>query len=143
MVEVKFDAADLDNDVITEEDLKKWEDLKKEKASITFQESVLRKRIIKYFFPAPKEGTNKTDLGTGRGLKLTHKLDRSIDIAMLTNLAPQFRELGGNIDEVVEAKPVLRTANYRKLPDNLKVIFEQCIETKPASPQLEFYDVKK
>lgn len=141
MVGMNFNAADADE--VTAEELNEWYTLKAEKARIEARERMLRARIVKYYFPTPVEGTNKSDLGNGYSLKLTHKLDRKVDIAMLTNIAPEFRNRGGNIDDVIEAKPQLRLANYRKLSPELAEIFDQCIETKPGSPQLEFVENKK
>lgn len=109
------------------------------------KEQALRKEIMALFFPAPEEGTNKVDLGSGWTLKATHKIDRKIDEAALPAVFQQLREMNVNPDPLVRAVPALETKAYKSLaqinPDAAR-IFEQALTIKPGSPTLELVPPK-
>lgn len=138
--EMNFDANEAEK--ATNEDIMEWLEKKAELARVKAKESILRQKIIKTFFSGPKEGTNTFELGNEYKLKYAHKLDRSIDDAMLTNLLPALREKGINVDDLVERKPSLKLKNYRDLTEEEHMIFDQCVTTKPASGTLEFVKPK-
>lgn len=139
MIAINFNAEEVVT--ATSEDIMEWNELKSQIKTLQAKEMALRLKIAKTFFNDPSEGTNTTELGNGWKLKMQYKLDRKVDIAMLTNLAPQLRK-HVNLDELVEAKPVLKISAYRKLEGEGKKLFEQCLETKPASPSLELVEPK-
>jgi len=109
------------------------------------KEQALRKEIMALFFPAPEEGTNKVDLGSGWTLKATHKIDRKIDEAALPAVFQQLREMGVNPDPLVRSVPALETKAYKSLaqinPDASRV-FDQALTIKPGSPTLELIPPK-
>jgi hypothetical protein len=108
--------------------------------AIIEKEQAIRKEVAEMFFPDPTEGTNTLELAEGYKLKLTHKIDRKIDIATLEAVKVQLREMGVNPDPLVEMKPSLVVKAYKGLwqvnKDAAKV-FEQALTIKPASPILE------
>lgn len=122
---------------VTTETLSTWFGLKKQLANIKEQEKKLRVLIASAFFPTPKEGTNNHELEDHYQLKLTHGYTRDIDKSVLLALGQQFQDAGINADDLVEWKPALKLANYRKLTDEQRIIFDQCLIIKPSSPQLD------
>lgn len=140
MADLYFDVKSVP--VITPEEIQEWQALKIEIAAKTAKERLLRDKIAKAYFHDPKEGTNKNELGEGWTIKLTHKLTRDVDVAMLTVLAPKLRSMGVNIDTIIEAKPVLKVAAYRKLDAEALKVFDQCITVKAGSPTIEIVPPK-
>ena len=103
------------------------------------REMELRVSIARHFFPTPVEGVNKTLLPDGSELKVTHKINRSLDIAVLdtvmNELPPDspFR----NVGVLVEYKPALVMDGFRALPEQEALIFAQALIEKPGAPSLE------
>ncbi|UPT53015.1 hypothetical protein [Hafnia phage yong3] len=127
---------------VTQEEIFEWYKLKDEIKRIQARERLLRDKICKSYFPTPKEGTNKVQLPDGAEMKMTYKIDRKVDIAMFSQIAPQMFERGVDVNLLVESKPTLKVANYRKLEGETLAIFNQCIESKPGSPTLEIVPPK-
>lgn len=138
----EFDFNADEAEKATNEDIMEWIGVKKDLAKVKAKEAMLRQKIIKTFFTAPKEGTNNFDLGNNYGLKFVHKLQRDVDDAMLTNLLPSLREKGIDVDQLIERKPSLKIKNWRELDEEQHKIFDQCVTTKPASGTLEFIKPK-
>lgn len=126
----------------TNEDIMEWLKVKSELAKVKAKEALLRQRIIGTFFTAPKEGTNNHELGNNYKLKYTHKLQRDVDEAMLTNLLPALKEKDIDVDQLIERKPSLKIKNWRDLNEEQHLVFDQVITTKPASGTLEFVKPK-
>jgi hypothetical protein len=130
---------------LTNEDLIKWSNLATELALVKAQEMALRKRIFKFCFTAPKEGTNKLidaiakALGIADGwvLKGNYKLNRKIDDAVLKALENDFKEKGIRVSEVIKWKPELSVSEYRTLTEEQRKFFDQCLIITPGSPELE------
>lgn len=120
----------------TEADIAEWYTTKQELQRIQAKERALRDKIIKTYFAAPVEGTNKVDI-TGAVMKMTYKIDRKIDLPMLNGIMSTLVQNGIPIDQLVENKPTLKVAAWRKLSDEHARIFNQCVESKPGSPSLE------
>lgn len=104
----------------------------------------LGKKIFKFYFPNPKEGTNKADLkdGTGAQLKAVHVIGRTVELGSLDALRSAIRTEGSNlpklpIADLIKYKPELVIGEYRKLTEEERCIFDQCLIIKPGSPQLE------
>lgn len=138
--EFNFNAEEADK--ATNEDIMNWLTVKNELARVKAKESILRQKIIKTFFTAPKEGTNNFELGNGYKLKFTHKLQRDIDEALLTNLLPAFAAQGINVDDLIERKPSLKIKPWRELSEEQALVFNQVVTTKPASGTMEFVKPK-
>lgn len=134
----------------TQADLVEWYRLKEELARIKTTEMLLRQKIFKFYFPNPKEGTNKVDLkdGTDAVLKAIHIIDRTIDPGSLDALRTAIFEEGSNlprlpIADLIRYKPDLVLREYRKLTVEETLVFDQCLIIKPGSPQLEITIPKK
>ena len=138
--EMNFDANEAEK--ATNEDIMEWLEKKAELARVKAKESILRQKIIKTFFSAPKEGTNTFELGNDYKLKYGHKLTREVDEPMLTNLLAALKEKGINVDDLIERKPSLKVKPWRDLSEEQHQVFDQCITTKPASGTLEFVKPK-
>lgn len=108
-------------------------------------EQIYRKEIAELFFPDATEGTNNLELSEGWKLKLTYKIDRKVDGAVLLDVQKQLREMGVNPDLLIDMKPSLNIKAYKGLQqineDAVKV-FEQALIIKPASPTLELVQPK-
>ena len=101
------------------------------------REQELRKQVFEYYFKDPREGTNYLELPDGWRLKAIYKLDRKIDEAALPAVKEQLKELGVNVDTLVEYKPTLKTRLYRELTAEQARIFDQALTIKPSSPIIE------
>lgn len=101
------------------------------------KEQALRKEVFALFFPAPVEGTNKFDLLEGWELKGTYKIDRKVDEAAVPAVTEALREMGVNADLLISYEPKLKTATYRELTAEQRVVFDQALTIKPGSPTLE------
>lgn len=120
----------------TEADIAEWYTTKQELQKIQAKERALRDKIIKSYFRAPVEGTNKVEI-TGAVMKMTHKIDRKIDLPSLNGILGDLVKVGIDVDQLVENKPTLKVANWRKLNAEQAAIFNQCVESKVGSASLE------
>jgi hypothetical protein len=139
-----------DIQAVTPAELAKWFLLKKQLATVKAAESLMRARIAKFFFPSPDEGTNNHPLkdGTGAVLKLTHTIDRKVDEGELEALKAVLAEaetdeksnLHGitlDFDKLIVWKPELKIAEYRKLSEAERQVFDRVLVVKPGSPQVD------
>ncbi len=110
-----------------------WTKAKAELAKAKDREMDLRKSISKELFPAPTEGVNTHELGKGYKIKMTHKLNRTIDEASLSSVLERLP----NAEECVKYKPELAIKKFKALSDEDRLIFEECLVTKPGAPALE------
>lgn len=131
---------------VTMADLQQWYKLREELARVKAAEALLRGKIFKHFFPNPVEGTNKFELGDGTGavLKATHVINRQVDPGALDAMRKTQQEAveGSNtpklnLDVLVKWKPEVAITEYRKLTDEERHFFDQCLIIKPGSPQVE------
>lgn len=129
--------VEIPQNQVTQEDLAAWYQMSQELRTLKAKESLLRKKIFGSAFPDPKEGTNNYDLADGYVLKGQHVLNRDVDIGALDALKPKLREEGVNPDNLVKYKPELKKAEYNKLTQEQKQLFDQCLIIKPGSPSLE------
>lgn len=143
--------ADLEEaTAVTPAELSKWYLLKKQLAEVKTAESLMRSRIAKFFFPTPDEGTNTHPLkdGTGANLKMVHTIDRKVDEGELEALRealakaeddPKDNLHGLELDftKLVVWKPELKIAEYRKLTEAQRQVFDRILVVKPGMPQLD------
>lgn len=115
--------------------LSKWDNLAQELKAVKKKELELRNLLFAHFFEAPKEGTNTIELGNGWKLKAAYKFTRTLDKASLLSALQQMPE--GSEDKLVDYKPSLKLAEYRKLPEDLVKLFDEAVITKPGAPALE------
>jgi len=136
-------AADDMDQPATQDTLNEWFLAQEELAKIKDREMALRKRIARTYFPNPVEGTNTAPLSEGWVMKLTHKIDRKLDIPVLTNLADEFLKAELPLGMLVKNKPELDLKAYRALPDEKRAMFERAMTIKPGSPSLEIVKPKR
>ena len=129
--------TELEEPPVTQSEIDNWYRIVKELKALKKTESVLRKRISSFYFPTPDEGTNIHDLGGGFNLKLTSKLTRSIDEALLQAHKLEFVDFDIDVDKLIKLKPSLVLSQYKKLSDKQTLIFDQVLTIKPATPALE------
>ena len=135
--------VELPKDEFKQSDLEEWYRLKAELAAVKAKEMLLRTKIFKACFPAPKEGTNNYDLPDGYVLKAQYALNRDVDLAAFTVLKPVFMEHGIAADKLVRYKAELAKAEYNKLTEEERNIVDQMLVIKPGSPALEIVLPKK
>lgn len=121
----------------TMEDLVEWERVRKQIADLRAIETALRAKIVKAWFADSKVGTNKMPLNGGWELHYKRSLDRKVDEAVLHVLRPSFQEKGINVDSLLRTKLELDARAYNKLDEDKKLIFDQALIIKDASPVLE------
>lgn len=131
--------SEIPDNPVTQEDLTLWYTLQEELARLRASEMLLRRKIFKFYFPAPEEGTNTFVLPDGYALKGTYKIDRKVDVAALTTLTPFMREKEIPVDTIFVMKPDLALREYRKIEKtDAQKIIDQCLIIKPSdSPGLE------
>lgn len=121
---------------VTDADIVKWQETKKELDEKKALESLLRKRIFGWFFRNPTEGTNHHELGAGWKLTATYPIDRKIDPGELQARLEAYHTLGIPLASIVEWEPKLKVGEYRKLTDEQRKQFDLCLTSKPGSPQM-------
>jgi hypothetical protein len=124
------------NEVI-QEDLNTWSTMTQQLSALKAQEMLLRMKIFKGMFPTPVEGTNKVPLSAGWILKATYPIGRKPQIDLLIARAAELREKGVPVDALIKSVPEVVIAQYRTLTDDQRHLFDQILEIKPGSPQLE------
>lgn len=130
------DMATIPDNPVTMTDLMSWytmqDDLKKLKA----MEMLLRKKIFKFYFPNPTEGTNNFALPDDYMLKGVHSIDRQIDEAALVANAEAYKERNIAVADLVRYKPDLVKSAYNKLTEEEKKFFDLALIIKEGSPAL-------
>lgn len=109
----------------------------KELKPLKTKELLLRKKIIKAFFPNPKEGVNRFSLDDTHALKCTYKLSYDIDEPVLQSLNKDFKEHEIPLSRLLKYKASLVLKDYRALEDDKKALFNQAVVIKPATSELE------
>ncbi len=151
--------VEINPDPVTAEELAQWYKLRETLAQVKQAEALLRGRIYRHYFKDPKEGTNNYPIedGTGAVLKASRVIDRKVDPATLDALRKTQEEQWGasrvpgtvpsvpqlKLDELIKWKPELAITEYRKLTDNERTYFEQCLIIKDGSPSLEIVIPKR
>ncbi len=130
---------------ITMEELAHWYVLRDQLAQIRLEESLLRKKIVAFYFPSPREGVNKVTLPDGYLLEATCGYDRAVDIPTFEAIRESVKQDGFlfNPDALVRFKPDLVTKEYRMLTDDERAYFDHCLIVKPSSPTLRITAPKK
>lgn len=119
------------------EELQKWWQQQQQLAILKQAEVLVRKRMANFYFPTPREGTNRLDLGGGYDLKLDFSYSRNVDEAALDNAkAADFRKLRIDKEELFPLKPTLNLKAYRKLTDEQRAFVDELLEVKEGTPAL-------
>ena len=123
---------------ITQEDLNTWYKLVEALAKVKEQENELRKKIFKFYFPNPVEGTNTAPLSGGWVIKGQHKINRKPDEALLAAQKEDLKAAGIPVDMLFKYKPELAVPIYRTLTeDQLKMVNAVIVIRDDGTPQLE------
>lgn len=122
-------------------ELSSWYILHKQLGELKQLEMLKRKFIAPLFFPDPKPGTNRRDVGFGFDLVFVNKLNYNVDDAALDASAASLRKAGIKIDEVFEYKPRLVTSKYNTLNDKQKELLAQVVTISPGAPDLKIVPV--
>lgn len=133
--------------------LAEWFNKKAELARLKTLEMLLRTRIFRHFFPAPKEGTNTHVLEDQYQLKAVYSLTRKIQEEVMQALCarPQvgvnelgqpvygkskLEEAGVSPTSIIKWKPELSITAYRELTEEQRHLVDQMLLIEPGSPQL-------
>lgn len=135
--------TEIPPNVVTQADLDEWFRLTEELKKVKAKEMLLRLKIFKGYFPAPREGTNKAPLADGYQLTGTHVVNRDVDEGALSVLGKDFTAAGLRPDLLIKWKPSLVKSGYNTLTDEQKHLFDQALIVKPGSPSLEITKPKK
>lgn len=96
-----------------------------------------RRELTDAFFPMEGrlEGTTNLPLPEGWVLKLVQQYDRTFDEPAMGAVFAKLPE--GSDKTLIKWVPTLVTAEFRKLPQDQRIILEQCLVTKPKSVTLD------
>lgn len=129
---------------ITQEDLNTWYKLVETLEKVKTQENELRKKIFKFYFPHPVEGTNTAPLSGGWVIKGQHKINRKPDEALLSAQKEDLKAAGIPVDMLFKYKPELAVPIYRTLTEEqLKLVNAVIIIRDDGTPQLEIVKPKR
>lgn len=123
--------------IVTQADMDSWFLLQKQLEEIKQKEMELRKKIFAYYFAQPKEGTNTSPLSGGWVIKGEFKINRAVDLPLLTTHLEEFRKNKIPVKDLIRYKPELVTAEYRKLTDEQRKEFDSVLKISVGSPSLE------
>lgn len=130
----------------TNADIAEWYKIQHQLTALKATEAMMRTRLFAHYFPNPTEGSkdNKHPLedGTGAVLQADHKLNRKVLEPELDALKAAMAEEGSNlpklpVNKLIKWKPEVVTAEYRKLTEEERNAFDQCLEIKPGMPDLK------
>lgn len=144
------EAEDLDEiiDEIMEyheslQELSVWSDLSDKLKVLKAKESKARKAVIGAFFKTLLEGTNTKELPAAWKLKAKKSVTRSLDKAGCDSLLKKLRADEGSkedlaaIEGVIDWKPSLKLADYKKLTKEQKDLLKDVLTVKDGSVGLE------
>lgn len=123
--------------IITQADMDKWYNLQKQLEQIKAEEMDLRKKIFAYYFTQPKEGTNTVPLDAGWVIKGMYKINRTVDLPLLTAHMADLRKKKINVEALIKYTPELVTAEYRKLDEKQRKEIDAVLKISVGSPSLE------
>jgi hypothetical protein len=110
--------------------INKWKKYQEELAFYKQEEMKLRKEITEECFPTAELGTTTIELGAGYLLKAVIKQNTSVDIATLLNSGlPE-----GVIDKIIDYKPTLVQAEFKKLEGKNLRLASSSITVKDGAP---------
>lgn len=135
---------------VTIEEIIEWERCAKELAELKEKELDLRKMIFDGIFHDPVEGVNSHDLAHGYKLKGTHKLSRKIIESKVADLKKAVSDpyddpfevdivtrVKNKLSSLIKYTPSLVQGEYKKLSDEERLCFDNCLEIKPGTPALK------
>lgn len=133
----------LPENVVTQADMERWYVVQEQLTKLKNEENLLRQKIFKGMFPAPKEGTNSVDLADGYVLKGKRVINRTVDEAAFKASIEELAKNGIATDAIVKFKPELVTSEYRTLTDEQRNLFDCVLIIKDGMPGLEIVKPKR
>lgn len=130
----------------TLEDVARLYTMQEQLAALKSAEAMLRRRIADHFFPNPTEGSkeNKYPIndGTGAILQMDHKINRKVLEPELDVLKAKIKAEGSNLpklafNKLVKYTPELVKAEYNKLTEEERRLFDEALEIKPGMPEVK------
>lgn len=137
------DNVEPKNDVELNKRLMDWINLAEQLKTLRAKESALRAHLFGRFFPAPKEGTNTTDLHGNHKLKGKLQYNYNLDAAVLDIVSKSEEYKHIDWGKVIRWKPELVKSEYNKLSQGDQNIVSQALVITPGSKSLEFIEPKK
>lgn len=135
--------SDLDIEEATQEDLNAWYTLQDQLTEIKDKEMKLRKKIFKFYFQHPVEGTNTVPLSDGFVMKGTFVINRKPAVELLTTHYDELVQAGVPVGALFKNEPKLVTAAYRLLTDEQRAMVDSVLEISVGSPSLQIVKPKK
>lgn len=127
---------EVPDDLVSKADIAVWYQMQDQLRQLKFKEAQLRRRIIKTFFPNGEEGANTYLLDDGYKLKGTIVVSRDIEQASLDANRKRLEKEKIPVDRLVRYLPDLVLKEYRKLTEDHRTLFDECLIIKEGSPQL-------
>lgn len=134
-----------------------WLDAKKKLDAARAEERTLRDALFANYHDASVEAGTENIPVNGGNLKITNKLEykfidpqyptprdpnkdlRRAAMTALNDMVNYLGEGGGFIaDRLVKWVPEISVTEYKKLPEGARKIIDTVLQTKPASPELEW-----
>lgn len=120
------------------ERLQAWYQKKQQLDTLKTHEHLERVAISGFYFPNPREGANRMDLGGGFDLLLQAGFNYKVNEEDLDNVkATDIKKLKLPWDDLFVYKPSLDMKTYRALSKAQKRFVDGLLDIKPSSPQLK------
>jgi hypothetical protein len=127
----------------------KWEDFQKQADYFKKLELEYRNRILKEVFSYDENkcdsATVSVDLENNFKLKAVLKTSRKIDKDKCLEVCAFISEMENGkliIERLLKWEPTLSISEYKKMPENMKKLFDECLTEKAAQGSLEIYESK-
>lgn len=121
----------------------RWYEKKKVLDEVKGEEMELRKQVYSRTIEKnAAEGTNKYGLADGWIINCTLPYNYKVDPAIAA-ANPVLHEAGVDLNLLVEWKPELRVAEYRKLTEEQKDLVDNYLTITPGTPQMKIALPKK
>jgi len=127
-----------------------WFDLAEKLATVKAAELDARNALFNHFYKAddPKRnqsGTEKFGMPAGWALEIERRLNWKVDEAALAACTAEINELPPDpetgelpsIDACIKFKPQFSESGYRSLRDDVRLILDEALESKPGTPGIE------
>lgn len=122
------------------ERLQVWFGMSDQLSQLKTAEVLARKDLAAYYFPTPKEGANRIDIGLGFDLKLDHKVNRNVDEAALNALGgdakalKEIEKLEIPMGDLFVQRWELKTGAYRTLNAAQRKFVDKLLDIKEGTP---------
>lgn len=124
--------------------LQMWQEAKLKADAAKALEMTLRKECLSLAFPDGKIGTNTMDLAADWKLRGTFKLNYSFDEAALDAvLSVLANEHQVQTDTLVRTKREPAMTHIKALSDELRLILDEVLISKPGTPELKLVPPKE